>query len=479
MQSAARSGLVRDGALYIGASIAQRLVPLASLPVLARALSKEDLALTAVSLAVANLGAAVLPLGLNVAITRLVYDDPPGATRTRWAGLFYSQIAIGAFVTLLGVLTAARWRPWLGIGTHGGEALQLALVYAWMLSITATGQGILRAMLRAKTFAIVAVAQVAVGCAAAIYGAVVWGASGYLAGLALSGALSSALCIWHTRRKPAWDRSQLRASLRLSAPFVLHLAALWSLNLVDRLLIQRYLGSTATATYYIAYTVGSAPLLLFDAIQSAWSPRYFSGDAEQQSRLLAAMTRWAVPVGAFAAGLVALLSPLVVDLLAPSVSTRQAAQIAALVGVVALIRPRYLLLMVLSLHSRRTGAIGLASVAGAAANIVLNVALLSRFGIRWAAATTIIGYVMQAGALEAFCRASPGRLRRDSALILVGASAVVALTAGMRWHWAEPTYALTGGLWVAVCFVAFRLRHGSPRALLAPASASSDPAQPS
>jgi O-antigen/teichoic acid export membrane protein len=449
--------------VYAGAAIVQRLAPFVALPVLARVMTKDQLALTAVSLAVANLGAFLLPLGLNVSITRLVYDDPPTAPRARWAGMFYAQIAASSAFAAVAVITVPLWLSSLALAQDAKSAVRLALVYALLVAVASTAQGILRASLQPNAFLSVAVAQVVVGTSVGITGAYVSGVFGYFTGLSAGAAAAAALGIWHTRRRPTLDVQSVRAAVRLSAPFVLHMGALWSLNLVDRLLVQHYLGPAATASYYIAYTIGTAPLLAFEAAQSAWAPRYFNSDPFAAEKLIQDATRWAAPIGAGVALTMALLSPLTLTLVAPALAEPVAAQTAAVVAAVALVRPRYLILIAMALQKKETGAIGVASTLAAVVNIVMNVLLLRHFGIVSAAAATVVGYGVQTAVLEGLSKPRPSLLGRDLFVMVLGAAAVSGLAASMAWAASKPVLAATAGvsLFFAVT-CATRHRHRNP-----------------
>lgn len=92
---------------YGASSIISKLAPVALLPIMARALTAEEVGSVALALAIAQVIVILFTLGINISITRTYYDEPERSGATTWAGLLVVQMAFATALALL-MLIACR-----------------------------------------------------------------------------------------------------------------------------------------------------------------------------------------------------------------------------------------------------------------------------------------------------------------------------------------------------------------------------------
>jgi O-antigen/teichoic acid export membrane protein len=385
--------VVSDSLLYAGAATLQRLLPFAALPVLSRIVDSPTLGRIGVALALASALSIVMTLGWNFALTRLYYDEDETSARAGWVAVLQLQFC---FAVVLAVVIGLSGGPVLSSLLGDGSLAWPVAVYAAAQSVLACGQAVLRARLLARIFLLSAVVQLGIGLALGIALAVRFGASGYLWGLAAGAAAGAACAGVVVRRKPRWSRQVIGASLLLGLPFLLHAGAVWALSLSDRVIVAHSLGPVAAAQYYVSYSVGVAGLLLFDAVQSAWAPRYFRDRATDKA---AKMESLVVPLTGGAAGLTLLvigLVPLGLAVVGGTTDVDEAVRIATIVAVVLVLRPLYLLAATRSLDLKRASPVAWASGTAACVGIALNLVLVPVYGLEAAAVVTVVAYAVQA-----------------------------------------------------------------------------------
>lgn len=383
-------GLVRDGLVYgVGLALQRGLVFLV-LPAATRILGPHDFGVASAAMVVATVLSAVFALGLNYGIVRLYFDEPEDRRRTEWAALLRAQVLLGlalaGLVWLLGPLWSHIYEdvPWAG-------ALQAAVVLGLALSVQSTMLGVLRAERRVHAFIAVVAAQVAIGGTLALILADRHGSAGLVVGLAAGAVASALLAAVLTYRRPAWSWIAVRVGLVFSIPFVAHMLASWVVSLSDRVFVERYLGLDALASYQVAYALGLVPILLTDALQSAWLPRYYALDPETKrgvpERLGVTLTLGVAAVS----GMVVVVAPAAARILAPA-DFDVSFEVVALVAAATVVRVAYLLAFAALSDAKETRAIAGASLLGAVVNVGLILWLVPWWGLTGAAAATLAAY---------------------------------------------------------------------------------------
>jgi O-antigen/teichoic acid export membrane protein len=390
MTAVAERGLVRDGLVYAVGLALRGGLWLLVLPAATRILGPEEFGVATAALVVASVLSIVFTLGCNFAILRIYFDEPETAERTEWAMLLRAQLLLGAALAgvtwLLGPL-------WSGIynGVSWSGALQLAVLLGFAQAAQTTALSVLRAARRVYAFVGVVLAQVVVGGTLAVLLAQRHGPTGLVGGLAIGASVGAVLGLALTYRRASWSWIALRAGLLLSIPFAAVMLSGWVFGLSDRVLIERFLGLASLGTYQVAYALAIVPILLTDALQTAWLPHFYRLDASTKRAIPERLaTRVTVAVAAVAAGVV-LLAPAIGALLAPS-DFDVPMTVVALVVSATFVRASYLIAFAVLSDAKESRSIARASSLGAVVNVVLNLALIPVWGLTGAALTTLVAY---------------------------------------------------------------------------------------
>jgi O-antigen/teichoic acid export membrane protein len=156
------------------------------------------------------------------------------------------------------------------------------------------------------------------------------------------------------------------------------------------------LGASAVARYQIAYNIGALPMMLVGILSTSWMPRIFAfGVREERAAVLAAgrdvLLRLLVPV---VIGL-SVGAPLVLHVWAPPEYEPDTLLLVTAVVVVSVLPYTAVLALTRALMAEgRTGFIAVAQGSGALVNVLLNLALIPRFGLAGSAAATFAAYVI-------------------------------------------------------------------------------------
>lgn len=390
MAAVAERGLVRDGLVYAVGLTLRGGLSLLVLPAATRILGPRELGIATAALVVASVLSIVFTLGCNFAILRVYFDEPDDAARTEWAMLLRAQLLLGAALAgvtwLLGPLWSGMYE---GVAWSG--ALQLAVFLGFAQAAQTTSLSVLRAARRVYAFVSVVLAQVVVGGTLAVLLAERNGPAGLVGGLAVGASVGALLGLVLTYRRPAWSWVSLRAGLALALPFAAVMLSGWVFGLSDRVLIERFLGLASLGTYHVAYALAIVPILLTDALHTAWLPHFYRLDAGTKRALPERLaTRVTVAVAAVAAGVV-LLAPAIGALLAPP-DLDVPVTVVALVVSATFVRASYLIAFAVLSDAKESRSIARASSLGAVVNVALNLWLIPVWGLTGAAMTTLVAY---------------------------------------------------------------------------------------
>jgi O-antigen/teichoic acid export membrane protein len=425
-------------------TIIQRGLGVLLLPILTRVLGVEEYGLAGTAIALSALLTTIYGLGLQFAIVRFYYDDPPDAHRSGWAALLRMQAGASILLAALTFATGPLWAGLLGdIGWN--SALQMAVITAGVGAVQSTVASIVRAQQRPGAFLLLFMIQLVLGSALGILFATRWGAAGYVGGLGVGGAVAAAVGLALTYQRPAWRLSVLGSSLKVALPALWHQISVWGSNLSDRLIIAASLGASEVARYTIPYTAGTMFILVLTSLQQAWGPAYMSqGEAARRSlpgRLILPVT---IASGC-AVALLVIVTPPFIDILAPKSFGVQTALV-AVVAMATLPRAAYFMAVTSLVDQKKTGRMATSSGLGAAFNVVANLIAIPVFGITAAAVTTVVSNVIMSvmvmRATERLLGASL-RLVRVAAVWIVGSA--IALTLSYlpeRWSWTPVRVAL-------------------------------------
>jgi O-antigen/teichoic acid export membrane protein len=388
LEAVAAPGFLRlsmDSVVYSLGSLLGKAFGLLMLPFLARLLTPADFGRADVLFTLGSAAISALLLGLDSAATRLYFDDRPAEGRHR---LFASWAILAGIIVVPAALVISLRSDAISAFLFGTDAyaravsiVGLVLVFGTFHHFTLT---LLRAMQRPVAFAIVSGVALSVNAVLSIWllttrePAIDLVIAALAVGLAIGTLVGVALLGTSIFVIPSWRDAALLLSLGL--PLAPAIAATWFAESANRAILVTTSGPTEVANLAVALRIASIAALAVAGYQLAWQPRAFALGTSpgSRARLGTDASRILISVAALAA-IVALFSREAIQLLAGG--EYQAALPAvglSLLGVIA--AAAFLVTSLPSAMGKRMKDIGIASVAGVALAVALNIVLAPRFG---------------------------------------------------------------------------------------------------
>ncbi len=403
--SRAVGGLFGRDSVYMLVWGLQLFLAAAMTPFITRVVGVSEFGEIASAIAVMQVLFGLGGLGLQTAIQRAFAHGGIGDARR----LLTVSVLVAALVTAVADLTGGVWSALLGFDDYTGT-LRLAVLWAGASAVTHAALGLLRSQDRLLWFSSVGVVQsvVAEAMSLLLVVAVRPTALLFVLGRVLAQLLAVALALSATRphRLGRGDRGLVLAGLAYALPLVPAELSTFVMNTADRLIVRHELGLTEVARYQIAYNLGAVPAILITILNVAWMPRIFAlaagrDRADVLSASRDALYRLLMPV---MLGL-SLGMPILLRLWAPA-AYRPDTLLLVAAWVIVQVVPYTAALSATRglLAAGHSGAVAVAAVAGATANVVLNVLLVPGLQLVGAAVATTGAYVVMHGVLLARSR---------------------------------------------------------------------------
>ncbi len=390
-----------EAVIYGVGQVSGRAVNLLLVPVLTRALLKQQYGVADL---VAGYSASMLLLlvfGMDGALARFFYQQPDRAARVRMTSTSFAfRIVTGASVALVlaslagplagGLLGNPVYAKYLRLGAL---TLPFTLVTLWC-------NDLLRVTFQPWKFVALNVSQLVLvggltlafvlgrglGVAGVLYGK--------LAGDALAAGLGLVLCRHHIR--PRFDAGILRPMLRYGLPLVPVAAAYGLIGSIDRWALQRFASLDEVGTYALALKFFAVVTMAVSAFQLAFMPIAFARAQDPEApRLYARVLGLYVAVATAVALACGLAAPLGIRLLATR-EYAEAARPALWLAFAAVAQGAYYV-SALGINLSLQNAWLAVSTGGAAiVAAIANLLLVPRFGAEGAAAATFAAYTASA-----------------------------------------------------------------------------------
>ena len=393
--------LLRQGSVYTVGAAAQAVAAAFTLPIVTRLLDPDEYGVVTIALTLAAVLTPIAGLGLASAVARLYYRGPRDAEGGPQIAtqLVMSCVVFSVLCTAIAALTLPAWTALLD--PAGSTPLAIGIALALPLSVGGAVGALLQVQERPLPFITLSLIGAAGAQLAGILVILVSQATpvAYLAGyLAASvGAVFSGLIVTRALRERLASRSVLKAALALGLPTIPHSIAILVLALGDRLIIQAFDGAGEVGRYQVAYAVGSLSIMILSAVQTAWVPMTFGAEEDTRWSALAQTSALVTRLAALLVGGLALASPLLLRILAPSeYQPQDLDSVVALVALAGVPWAIYLPMSQVMFWERRTKPLLWVTPSAAVANLVLVVVLLPPFGLKGAAAATCLAIVLQA-----------------------------------------------------------------------------------
>lgn len=288
LRPAGRTSLVRSGAVYATTAAAQRGVTFLLLPILTRALSPAAYGQVSIALAANAVAGVVFACGLDLTILRTAVRQSQERDRyvqSIWTFLLIAPLAAAFAVSIV----AAPFLAGSDVLTSAEFALSM-FAAALYVGATTLPLAVLRADERLRDFVVVNAVTTAVtaGLMVALVVGLHLGVTGWLIALVIGSAatLVASMIVVPYHRPRRWDLDVVRLALRRGLPVMPHFAAMWSLQLADRLLLAALVSTAAVGVYGLAANMALPLLVLSVGINQALMPSYARAeDSHARGRL--------------------------------------------------------------------------------------------------------------------------------------------------------------------------------------------------
>jgi len=306
--AAASKGVLGRGSIYTLGTAAPILANVAVVPLVTRLLGKPAYGVVAIAIVVIQVAMMAGSFGMPSVITRQGILAGSGLAGAR-ALLVRGSLMTGALMAAL-ILAAPLWGPLLPVPLRA--PLLLALAASAFFVVVENSQALLRVLDRPGAF-------VSLSLTATLGGPLLGLAllaqhrspqsylSGLTAGYGAAATLGLILCLRGGR--PAGERGDTRAALRMGLPVIPHLVALFLATGALVFLTARLYGITAAGRIQLALLVGSSPAVITSALNNSWAPIIYRAAEHERGVVLAHTARDVATLVALIAGGVALLSP--------------------------------------------------------------------------------------------------------------------------------------------------------------------------
>ncbi|MBF6589181.1 MAG: polysaccharide biosynthesis C-terminal domain-containing protein [Ktedonobacterales bacterium] len=395
--------LLKSSGVYAIAAMGAPLISLVLTPFLAHQLSRTDYGFFATLVTVITLAGGVTQLGLGSAFFR-AYNYDFTAEQDRRAVLSTATVLLilGVVPLELAALFASSFVADVVLGRP--DLSQLVLVAAGVIlvqNLAVPAFAWLRAEDRALAYALLSLANLSINLIAnvVLVGVFRLGIMGALIsiGLGFGSVVLVMLPLILFRGGLRFRRDVAWSMLAFGVPQVGGVISFWVLQLSDRYLLLHMVSAAQTASYSVAYSLGSVlSTLVISPFQLAWPTTMYAvakrGDA---ARVYMLVFRYLGMVLLFAAFAVSLLSALLLDVLFPT-SYHSAALVIPIIALSIAFYGAYLLFVTGVAIRRLTWLATLFTTTAAVVNVGLNLVLIPRFTAMGAAASTLIAYVLMA-----------------------------------------------------------------------------------
>ena len=390
--------LARHSAIYGLGGIVSRLLAVLLIPLYTRYLSKADYGAIETLIALTTVLVIVLRAGISSAFFRFYFDakDEEGRTLVVRTSFWFTMVSATAGL-VLGLVFAPQLASTLNAVT--ANEVRAAFVGLWAQMNYEQLTSLFRVEERSVAFALSSLANVLITVAATVLLVAVLhkGAVGVLVGNFI-GTLVVYLVLLGYRRYQLgleFGRHLFREMNRFGLPLVPAALALWTVNFVDRVLLNRIAGAGELGLYSLGVRVSSVVLFIFIAFRTAWPAFAYSiEDDDEARRTYGFVLTYLLLVCCWVSLGLGLLAPWLVRLLAAKPEFYPASRVVAPLAFATAAYAAYVVVAIGVSRARYTRFNWVVTGAGALLNIVLNVILIPPYGMMGAAIATVAAYTL-------------------------------------------------------------------------------------
>ncbi len=386
-----------QSAIYGLGGIVSRLIAVFLLPLYTSYLGPKGFGQIATVVALMSVLAIVLRLGITSAFFRFYFDSEHEERKTLVVRTsFWFTMGMATLGLVLGFVFAQPIADWLNLSP---ALVRAGFVGLWAQMNYAQVTALFRVEERPVGFAIASVANVLITIGSTIVLVVGFhkGALGAVIGNFM-GTLTVYFVLVAYRRYQLgfqFDRKLLRAMNRFGLPLVPSALALWVINLIDRLFINRYKGQAEVGIYSLAVSIASVIVFLLTAFQLAWPAFAYSiRDDTAAKRTYAYVLTYLLFVTCWMSLAFGSTAPWIVHLINPKGTFERSAEAVPILCFATAAYSGYSVLAIGIGRMRKTQLNWVVSGAAALVNIAINIALIPVYGMMGAAVSTLIAYLV-------------------------------------------------------------------------------------
>ncbi|MBN2200692.1 oligosaccharide flippase family protein [bacterium] len=401
------TALFKDTFFYGTATVIQRLMSLAVIPLYVSSLSVSEFGFISLFQFFLGIGMVFFLVGVDQALLR----EASGASRTAQKSLFFTALTAAAAAALAvsavtlafrGPVTAALFRDTAYAG-----------ILPWLLGVTALecvchlAGTLLRSRGMARAFAAAASLKMVFffACNWFLLTRRGWGVEAFLVSFALSGGLYLAVTAftWVPALTGRFDRAVCGRMVRFGLPLAANVLLTVLLFQSDQYLLERFRGLAAVGVYAFGYKFGSVLYYLVSSLNNAWFPHLFRiGETELRESFR--RTFMHVQTASFAAflGLDFFFRVFYRDILPDRY--RDAIPVLSWVGLGYVLFNMGSFIDSLFYQRKRPHWIPVITLTALAVNVGLNLWWIPRYGITGAAVSTFLSFAAYLGATLALAR---------------------------------------------------------------------------
>jgi len=306
--AAASKGVLGRGSIYTIGTAAPILANVAVVPVVTRMLGKPGYGVVAIAIVVIQVAMMAGSFGMPSVITRQGILAQSGVAGARALLIRGSLMTVGLIAAI--ILTAPLWDRLVQVPLR--NAVLLALAASAFFVVVENSQALLRVLDRPGAFVSLSLTATLGGpllglALLALHRSPERYLSGLTAGYAAAAAVGLILCLRGGR--PAGDRGDTRAALRMGLPVIPHLVALFLANGALVFLAGQLYDVATAGRIQLALLVGSSPAVITSALNNSWAPIVYRAPEHERGAVLAHTARDVTTLAALVSGGVALLSP--------------------------------------------------------------------------------------------------------------------------------------------------------------------------
>ncbi|HEX9069766.1 MAG TPA: lipopolysaccharide biosynthesis protein, partial [Ktedonobacterales bacterium] len=292
--------LAKSSGIYALAALASPLISLVLAPFLTRHLSPADYGLLAIMNTLIGLTAGVTQLGLSSAFFRAYSYDY--SSREDRNSVLTTVAMILALITIPVAIIVSIYAPTIGALLFGrssaGSYIALAAGVVLLQNMTVPGFAWLRAENRPLFFSLLAIGNLIIALTAnivfigvfklGITGSLLATGSGYAFIVLLTIPLILLRAGLRVRLDVAWN------VLSFGTPMVMNFISFWVLQLSDRYLLSKFGSLEQTATYTVAYSLGSVlSTAVISPFSLAWPQTMFTvAKRRDAAKIFRLIFRW-------------------------------------------------------------------------------------------------------------------------------------------------------------------------------------------